>query len=116
MYVSNRVQPWPSKYPRSVSGSRVAERLAAPMITCDLKQILMAVKAILVVAHFSRIQGIRKPTLTGEIASCRSRMLSVRRASPIPRSGPARHLARDGLIHVKRRHPDSFQNPVIGPA
>ena len=67
MYVSNRVQPWPSKYPRSLSGSRVAKRLSAPMVTCDLKQILMAVKANLVVAHFSRIREIRKPSLTGEI-------------------------------------------------
>ena len=116
MYVSNRVQPWPSKYPRSVSGSRVAKRLAAPMVTCDLKQILMAVKAILIVAHFSRFRGVRKPSLTGEIASCQSRMLSVRRASPNTDSGPARHLIRDVLIHVKRRHPDTFRNPDIGPA
>ena len=91
MYVSNRVQPWPSKYPRSVRGSRVAKRLAAPMVTCDLKQILMAVKAILVAAQFSRIQEHRKLRLAGEIASCRSRMLSVRQASPITGSGPARH-------------------------
>ncbi len=56
MYVSNRDQPWPSKYPRYVRGSRVAKRLTAPMVTCDLKQFLMAVKAILVVAHFSHIR------------------------------------------------------------
>ena len=78
MYVSNRDQPWPSKYPRSVSGNWIAKRLAAPVVTCDLKQILMAVKAILVLAHFSHIQETRKPSITGEIASCRSRMLSVR--------------------------------------
>ena len=52
MYVSNRDQPWPSKYPHFVRGSQVAKRLAAPMVTCDLKQFLVAVKAIFVVAHF----------------------------------------------------------------
>ena len=87
MYVSNRDQPWPSKYPRSVRGSRQP----APMINSDLIQILMAVKAILVAAHFSRIPTILKLSHAGEIASCQSRMLSVRRASPKTDSGAAHH-------------------------
>jgi len=61
------------------------------MINCDLKQILVAVKAILVAAHFSRMPTIHMPSVTGEIASCQSRMLSVRRALPKPDSGPAHH-------------------------
>ncbi|MEK9558754.1 MAG: hypothetical protein VW175_10075, partial [Alphaproteobacteria bacterium] len=57
----------------------------------DLIQILMGVKAIFVAVHFSHIQEHHKPRLAGEIASCRSRMLSVRQAPPITGSGSARH-------------------------
>ena len=102
MYVSNLDQPWPSKYPRSVRGSRVAKRLAAPMVTCDLKQILMAVKAILVVAQFSRIRKTTSQALPARLRSAGQECYLLAERHRVTDSGPARHLARDGLIHVKR--------------
>ena len=86
MYVSNRDQPWPSKYPRSVSGSLVAKRLTAPMVTCDLKQILMAVKAILVVAHFSPIRETASRALPARLprAGQECYLFAERHRIPIP--------------------------------